>query len=263
MRALRTFSLIAAGISALAPVRLAAQRAVPPANVTVQLVGNAVTIGWTATSEGVTYHVLRSPDMKSPGVEIVKPVYNITSVVDASAAPGNTYFYQVVAEATDGSAAADPVQFTVPALIMAPNPRGAVTSPPLTMAPGGTPLRSPLATPTAVNGIMVNGTTASATVSWQPVTGAVSYSVTRNIPGSYPAPFTGILTTTWTDTGPLGGGFTQAGTYQYVVAAVLSDGSSVSGQAAWTRPSPTCAPPTSAAGIGVRPLQIEQKRRHP
>lgn len=244
MRALRIVIVVAAGISALAPVRLAAQKAGPPANVTVQLVGNAVTIGWTATSKGVTYHVLRSPDMKSPGVEIVKPVYNITSVVDPGAVPGTTYFYQVIAEATDGSGAADPVQFTVPALVMAPKPRGATMSPPLTVAPGGTPSRSLLATPTAVNGVTVTGTIGVATVSWQPVQGATSYSVTRSSqnPIYAMAPVSGLQTTTWTDRGPSGQGF-LAGIYQFQVVASLSNGSTVSGQASWTRPAFTCAAP--------------------
>ncbi len=112
------------------------------------------------------------------------------------------------------------------------------------MAPGRTPTRSPLTTPTTVTGIAVTGTTASATVTWQPVPGAVSYTVTRSTPYNAPsASFPGLSTTTWKDLGPQSIGFTNAGVYGYQVAAVLGNGTTVSGQASWTRPNPTCTAP--------------------
>jgi hypothetical protein len=106
-----------------------------------------------------------------------------------------------------------------------------------------------LAKPTAVTGITVNGTVASAVVSWTPVTSAsgyaVSYSVARTMPGyAVPgSPLTGLTATTWTDLGPQGIGFTKPGMYHYAVTAILNDGTTVSGQASWTRPNPTCAAP--------------------
>ncbi len=175
-----------------------------------------------------------------------------TAVDGDQPVPGTTYFYQVVAayEVDGTTGAAAPVEFTMPApLIVAPpvariRATAGVTSPPPTLAPAGAASRSLLATPTAVRGITVTGTIASATVTWQPVNGAVSYTVTRSTPTNQPlALFPGLTTTTWTDPGPQSLGFTSAGGYGYQVAALLGNGTTVSGQANWTRPNPTCAAP--------------------
>ena len=109
-----------------------------------------------------------------------------------------------------------------------------------------------------MNGITVNGTTtASATVTWEPVAGAVSYTVTRSMPAQplcCEGSVAGLTTTTWTDPGPQMIGFALAGVYVFEVTAVLGDGTTVSGQANWTRPDPTCAAPPPGNLVVLEPL---------
>jgi len=96
----------------------------------------------------------------------------------------------------------------------------------------------------AVTGITIAGSTASADVAWQPVTGALSYSIKRTTPdGNAPKTYAGVTATTWKDQGPLGIGFPVKGIYVYEVTATLGGGATVSGQASWTRPDPSCAAP--------------------
>ncbi len=232
----------AAAISVLLtplPAPLAAQRgAAAPTNVTVVGTGSSATVTWTPVERrGVTYRVLRADQVKETGVDITRPV-EVAPVVDPKVEPGRTYFYQVIAVYPDGATtAAAPVGFTVPAPALGGEAIRAA-QPIIRMAPRSPP------PPTAVTGVAVTGTTASATVSWQPTTGAVSYTVTRSTPDGFaPKTFTGLTTVSWKDDGPGGIGFVVAGTYGYQVTAILPDGSSVSGQANWTRPNPTCAAP--------------------
>lgn len=221
------------------PTPLAAQRgSAAPTNVTVVGTGSSATVTWTPVERrGVTYRVLRADQAREAGIDITRPV-EVAPVVDPKVEPSRTYFYQVIAVYPDGTTtAAAPVGFTVPAPAL--GGEALRTAQPIArMAPRSPP------PPTAVTGISVTGTTASATITWQPVTGAVSYTVTRSTPdGSAPRAFAGFTTAFWKDDGPGGIGFVIAGTYGYQVMAILPDGSSVSGQASWTRPNPTCAPP--------------------
>jgi len=89
-------------------------------------------------------------------------------------------------------------------------------------------------------GVTVTGTPTVAKVSWQPVSGAVKYSVTRakdGDPACCNAQVSDITATSWTDNGN-GSGIQSSGTYSYTVVAWQSTG--VYGQTIvkWTRPEP-------------------------
>lgn len=79
----------------------------------------------------------------------------------------------------------------------------------------------------APTGLAVTGTSASATVTWQPVPGAVSYSVQRwkqDDPNCCKNGVTGLTVTSWTDAGPSREGFSLPGTYVFQVIALQADG---------------------------------------
>jgi len=197
-----------------------------PTDVKVTGDGTSATVSWTAVPfEGVAYRVVRRAETEKVGVDRTKPV-SATSFVDSRLTPGLTYFYEVIAVFRDGtSASAEPVAYIAP---VASLPEPVVIQ------------------PTAVKGVTVEGTTASALVTWQPVPGALSYTIARrpNIPNVSSATWS-TATTSWNDTGPQGMGFPRAGTYTYEVKSALPDGSIVSGSATWTRPNPTCDAPPS------------------
>lgn len=264
----------------LIPAGLAAQKGgAPPANVVVQASGSGAAVAWDLVKgRGVTYRVLRALDAKAPGLDITRPVDG-GPLLDQQVAPGTTYFYQVVAVYPDGTTGVSPsVGYTVPAPPPAPSPAPAITSissprattgslkgPPVALAPGST-TRSPLATPTAVTNVQVQGTIASAVVSWQPVSGALSYSVKRAAPAGFGggagygtpgnSPASGLPATTWTDNGSGGVGFPAPGVYTYQVTAALPGGASVTGQTTWRRPDPTCAaPPAGQPMLAVLDVQ--------
>jgi hypothetical protein len=198
-----------------------------PTEVKVTGDGTSATVTWTAVPfEGVTYRILRRAETEKVGVDRTKPV-SVTSFVDSRLTGGLTYFYEVIAVFRDGtSASAEPVAYIAP---IASVPEPVVIQ------------------PTAVKEITVAGTTASALVSWQPVPGAVSYSIRRFNPNAMTVYSTipAIATTSSTDTGPKGMGFPLAGTYTYDVIAAMPTGMSVSGRATWTRPDATCDAPAS------------------
>ena len=243
-----TRTIRGAGICALAVVfgclaatpATAQDRSLVPGEVKVAGGGTSATISWVGVgSEGVTYRVLRQGDADRAPIDITRPV-SVTSAVDTKVVAGLTYSYQVMAVFRDGTTtSSDPVKYTAPsAPAPAPPPLIAVTQPALQTATA-VPLFA-----TAVTGITVTGTTASAVVSWAPAGMATSYAVTRTQPGGIASqPVTGIMGTSWNDPGPSGVGFIKAGVYTYDVTASLSNGTTVTGQATWTRPAPTCAAP--------------------
>ncbi len=246
--------------AALLPATLAAQKGGPPTNVTAQVTANGVTIAWAPPrSGGAKFRIFRSPDPRSPGVEIVTKAIDPYSAFDPGVAPGTTYYYLVVADYGVMTAASAPVAVVVPALRpVAPTlNRMAVgvaqNTKRLSLAPAPAPPPPPptaYPVPTAVTGIKVNGTTAQATIDWRPVVwnphdAAVTYSIARAGPthGDPPTTIaTGLSnTTTYVDKGPQRGGFYLQGQYTYTIIATDAKGtSSVSGQATWTRPNPTC-----------------------
>jgi hypothetical protein len=97
---------------------------------------------------------------------------------------------------------------------------------------------------TGPTGIAVTGTAASATVTWEPVAGALSYSVKRwkqddlrccnNAVGKLGKP-------TWIDYGVSESGFPQSGTYVFEVGVVLDNNTTGASQFLWTRPDPVAA----------------------
>jgi len=244
---MRSLSAGFAGLALVLSVPLSAQeRAVPPADVAITGVGTTATIKWSAVPiDGVMYRVLRSTDSRRAGVDITDPTREI-EVVDPRVEAGITYFYQVIAVFRDATtAAAAVVAYTAPSAVIAPPP--APPPAPLAAITEVAPVRT--AMPTAVTGVVVEGTTtASATVSWQPVTGATSYSIKRSYATSSgtssTTPVTGLTTTSWIDRGPLNAGFPIAATYIYDVTAATPFGS-VTGQGAWKRPNPSCDAPAS------------------
>jgi len=246
-----TRTIRGAGICALALVLVslpatpatAQDRSLIPGEVKVVGGGTSATISWLGVgTEGVTYRVLRQGDADRAPIDITRPV-SVTSAVDTRVGAGMTYSYQVMAVFRDGTTtSSDPVKYTAPsAPAPTPPPLLVVTQPALQTATA-VPLFA-----TAVTGITVTGTTASAVVSWAPAGMATSYAVTRTQPGGIASqPVTGITGTSWNDPGPAGIGFTKAGVYAYDVTASLSNGTTVTGQTTWTRPSPTCAAPPPA-----------------
>ncbi len=104
---------------------------------------------------------------------------------------------------------------------------------------------------TAATGVEVTGTSASATVTWQPVKGAVSYSVKRwkqDDPKCCNNAVSDLTTTTWTDIGPEKQGFPQPGIYVFEVTAQLEGTSSVA-TTTWTLP--PVATPTGAPAVAT------------
>ena len=205
----------------------AQDRSSVPTEIRIAGDGRSATVTWTAVPfEGVSYRILRRAETEKVAVELTKPV-SVTSVVDPRVTPGVTYFYEVIAVFRDGvTASADPVAFVAPAALI---------------------VEPIVIEPTAVKGITVEGTTAAALISWQPVPGALSYSIRRFNPNAATVYSTipSITTTSWNDTGPQGMGFPRAGTYTYDVIAALPAGKSVTGRATWNRPDATCNAPSS------------------
>jgi hypothetical protein len=238
---------LALALIALFQIPAAAQdRSQVPTEVRVVGEGTSATVTWTGVaSEGVTYRVLRQGDADRSAIDITRPVSG-TSAVDTKVVAGLTYSYQVMAVFRDGtSTSSELVKYSAPAApapAPAPVPLTVVTQPPLLTATA-VPLFA-----TAVTGISITGTTASAQVSWSPASMATSYAIKRTMPNSAAPtqPVSGITGTSWNDPGPGGVGFTKAGVYTYEVVASLSNGTTVSGQATWTRPAPTCAAPPAS-----------------
>jgi hypothetical protein len=79
------------------PAPAAAQKSPAPTNVTVTANGSGATVAWTPVrGKGVTYRVLRGPDLKAPGVDLTPPIGE-PSFADTKVVVGTTYCYQVVA----------------------------------------------------------------------------------------------------------------------------------------------------------------------
>ena len=97
-------------------------------------------------------------------------------------------------------------------------------------------------------GIAVTGTAASATVSWQAMAGAVSYSVRRWKQDDLKCcnnAASGIGKPAWVDYGASNEGFAQAGVYVFEVSVLLDDKTTGVSQFSWTRPE------TPAASLAV------------
>jgi hypothetical protein len=104
----------------------------------------------------------------------------------------------------------------------------------------------------------VTGTAASATITWQPVVGGVSYSVKRwkqddlrccnNASSALGKP-------TWTDYGASEAGFTQAGIYVFEVTVVMEDRTTAASVVNWTRPEVAPAPVISREALTVKTVQ--------
>jgi hypothetical protein len=97
---------------------------------------------------------------------------------------------------------------------------------------------------TGPTGIAVTGTATSATVTWQPVAGALSYSVKRWKQDDLRCCNNAVSTLgkpTWIDYGVSESGFPQAGTYVFEVGVVLDNNTTGATQFLWTRPDPVAA----------------------
>lgn len=207
----------------------AAQESLPPAKVTVQATGSAVTVAWApVASKGISYRILRSPSAKERGRDLTTPI-TLASFVDAKVEPGMTYFYQVVAVYRDGtSAAAEPVGFTVPVGLATTTMLAPV---PLTIGVM-LPLQEPPAAPSG---------TLTAEPTLVPLPPAVWLTTFCNpiqtLPGPAPASFTGLG---W-KTPPMFGVKWPAvpGAVAYVVERAVQGTNVV-----WTRVGSTCESPS-------------------
>ena len=109
----------------------------------------------------------------------------------------------------------------------------------------------------APTGLQVTGTAASATVTWQPVEGAVSYSVRRwnqADPKCCNNAVEGLTETTWTDQGSAREGFPQPGVYVFEVTANLERGTAVAALD-WTLPAEPRVASSKVAPTRQRPAE--------
>ena len=251
---MRSLSAGFAGLALISSGALGAQeRAVPPTDVAVVADGAAAVVTWTPVPvDGVMYRVARTLDSRRAPVDVTTEPVDEPKFYDTRIQAGVTYFYQVIAVYRDATtAAAALVSFTAPSAPASSTVIGTPIAAITTVAP----LR--VAIPTAVTGVVVEGaTTASATVSWQPVAGATSYSIKRSLGTSSVTIVTGLTTTSWIDRGYQNAGFHLAGTYIYDITAAGGFGA-VTGQGGWKRPNPTCAEPASTQ----QPLTILEPTR--
>ena len=109
-------------------------------------------------------------------------------------------------------------------------------------------------------GLAVTGTAASATITWQAVTGGVSYSVKRwksDDPRCCNNASSSLGKPTWTDVGATNEGFAQAGIYVFEVTVVMDDRTTGVSQVNWTRPDAAPAPVITRDAITVKtPLTL-------
>lgn len=169
-----------------------------------------------------------------------------------------------VITATYPAAALDPkaripgVAFQVQAAITSAAPKGTSNPPecaaatpaptiqvPSVLAPQRTAVPAPA-------GVTVTGTPASATLGWQPVTGAVSYTVTRT-QASAPAV---QQTLAQTSTGMQDVGLRPATAYTYVVGATQADGRGASTSVPFTTPAAVNPAGFAAAQTGAGQVQL-------
>lgn len=107
----------------------------------------------------------------------------------------------------------------------------------------------------APSGLEVTGTSASATVTWQPVRGAVSYSVKRwkqDDPKCCKNSVEGLTRPAWTDEGSDRKGFPQPGIYVFEVTAQL-EGATAAAVVNWTLSDPA-RPNTNLTLVPVGPV---------
>src|SRR4051812_43516342 len=136
-----------------------------PGKVSISASGSTAVLNWVNMGKGVTYRVTRAPSPRDDPTTLTLEPVSSPPFTDERPMSGTSY-YMVTALYPDGNSfTAAPVAFTKPDAIVAPPPELIITRPIGTT----TPVASPLATPTAVNGVTVTGnTTVSATVSWSP-----------------------------------------------------------------------------------------------
>ena len=186
-----------------------------PSGVTVSGTAGAVTVAWgavstsstttmttslsTTSTSSVTYRVLRSSDPAAQGADLGAPTA-ATSFVDATAAAGSTYYYQVVATQNGVTSASPKVAYSVPAAVSTTLASGTVT---FAIAPPAS-----FTAQSAAGGVQL---------AWSPVSGATSYMVSG--PG-LPAGGASVTGTSY-----LVSGLAGPAPYQWSVVAVSQSSS--------------------------------------
>jgi len=183
-----------------------------PTAVTVTAGDNETTLSWGAVAGATAYNVYRST---TPGVQGTKIGASPTpSYVDATAANGTTYYYQVTADNAAGEGTAS------------------------TQSPGVTPA-VPAVVPAAPEGLSVDAGDATVTASWTAVANAKSYNVYRSTNAGTQGPKIGSSSTTqYVDAAVSNGS-----TYYYTVTA---DNAAGEGPASAQSPAVTPTVPVTA-----------------
>ncbi len=192
-----------------------------PSAVTATAGDNETTISWGAVAGATSYNVYRSTTPGGQGTKIAATT--TTSYVDATAANGTTYYYQVTADNAAGE--------------------GSVS----TQSPGVTPA-VPVAVPTAPTGMNATPGDAQVTINWTAVAGARSYNVYRSTgSGSLGAKVGSSSTTQYVDAAVSNGS-----TYYYAVTADNAAGEGVaSAQTSGVTPAAPVSAPAAPTGINV------------
>ncbi len=210
----------------------------PPASVTAYAGNQAVLLCWPATPGATSYNILRSPT--SGGIYasitngVIGPVCgsgpNNATYVDASAANGTTYYYEVQSVNPTGSSASSP-----PSAGVTPSSGLSTTAP---------------ATPA---GLTVTSTNNGVTLAWNASPGANFYTIQRGTVINRTitnqlnyVPFYITLNNTNTGTTYTDASGTLGCLYSYTVSAVSVGGTSSSGAAVIAKPVPP--PPATPPG---------------
>jgi len=178
-------------------------------------------LSWGAVAGATAYNVYRST---TPGVQGTKiGTSSTTSYVDATAANGTTYYYEVTADNAAGEGPAS------------------------TQSPGVTPT-VPTAAPAAPTGLSAVAGNALVTLTWTAAPSATSYSIYRSTSqGSQGALLGSTSTTSYSDTTVVNGT-----TYYYVVTASNSAGQGpASTQSAGATPQVPATRPAAPTGLNA------------
>ncbi len=160
--------------------------------------GNAqIVLSWTASAGATTYNVKQGTAPGGPYPTVFSGI--ITTTFTSTGLTNGTPYYFVVTAQNAGGESGNSNEATAVPVVPPPPPPPAPTG--LGAAPGNT----------------------QATLTWTASSGATSYNVKRGTApgGPYPTVFTGIATTSFTNTG-----LTNGTTYYYVVTAQNAGGES-------------------------------------
>jgi len=196
----------------------------PPANIAVVARDSAASISWSQVSSASQYTLKRSLSPEGPYTTVSSTLpYTQTSYYDSGLTNGTTYYYTLASQAPDGTPGDDSAN-----VIAKP------------AAPFGSPTN-----------VAATVSDSQATLIWEPVSGAVHYTVKRSTisGGPYETIATNVVPTEYTDTTVVNGMH-----YYYVVSA--SDGQIESMNSLQVTASPASIPagaPDAPGDLTIKP----------